>query len=403
MAAAILDDDLHLGAGGIVEVAGKSGVDARGVVAAERPAEVEGAAAVVGVGSGGAGVVGGGGEDFPSLGGAERGVGGEDRGECAGDEWSGGGRAIDVDALLVNPRGLDAVAGRGNLELGAGVGKRDLLTDGIDGADGDDAGIGGGPREACGLVVAGGGDDECAVRVGVVDGGEQDVAGGVAAEADVDDFGAGIDGGEDALGHGENIAEPIGVGDADAEERGRGGDAGGIGREAGGEGGDGGAVTGGVGAVGELTGADVEGADAAVEGGVEGVYAAVEDGDGDAAAPRGAVGGGADGGERGVAQRNQVESGAIGGGEFIGDAEVVVGGRVGVVGGVAEDVVLDGGDALVANADRVERVELGDDAQALGGGAGEEAPIGCVVAEGERGFVGAGFGRGEQRAEAGEK
>ena len=156
----------------------------------------------------------------------QTGIGGHDGGDAAGHKWGAGRGAVDGDALLVEPRGLHAVAGGGDLELRTGVGERDLLADGVDGAHGDDASIGGGPGELGGLVVAGSGHDQRAAGGGVVDRGVEHVGGRVATERDVDDLGAGIGGGNNATGDGEDVTEAVGRSDADAEDIGCGSDAG---------------------------------------------------------------------------------------------------------------------------------------------------------------------------------
>ncbi len=72
-----------------------------------------------GVSAGCASVVGRAGEEVGGLARGERGVLREHGGDRAGDDGRAGGGAIDGHALAVEPRGLHAVAGRGELELRA--------------------------------------------------------------------------------------------------------------------------------------------------------------------------------------------------------------------------------------------------------------------------------------------
>ncbi len=321
-------------------MAGHRGVDVGGIVAVHRCAHIQDTAAIGGVGAGDAGVVGGLNEDGGGLLGREVGVLREYGGDGAGHDRGAGGRAVDHDALAVEPGGLDAVTGGGELKLFAGIGERHLLLQPVDRTDGEDTRVGGGPGELGGLVVAGGGDDERAVAGGVVDRGVERGAGGVAAEADVDDAGTGVDGGNDRLGNSKEIAGARRIRNADTQEVRGGGDAGGVGREAGGEGGDRGTVAVVTAVSGRRAVADVERTQPArAEGGVR-RDAGVENRDGGAAAPGAAVAGGAEGGERVVAEGDLVDGGAVFAGRRVRQADERIGGDAGVVAGVSRQLAL---------------------------------------------------------------
>lgn len=291
-------------------------------------------------------------------------------------------------------------------ERGAGIGERDLLAGAVDGANGDNARIGGGPGELSGLVVTRGGDNDGPALGGVGDGGVEGGGGGVTAEADVDDFRAGIDGGDDGVGDGEGVAGAIRIGDADTEETRGGSDAGGVGGGTGGECGDGGAVTVFIGAAGDGAEADVEPAEATgAEGGI-GEHAGVEDGDGHALAPLAVFGGDAEERKRRVAEGDLSEIGAIflgGSGGSRRDVDEAVGGEAGVVGGVLRELSAERGGRVVAHADAAEAREFAEDGEAGGFGAGEEAAIGVGVFECEQDFVGAGVTAREEALERGEE
>ena len=67
----------------------------------------------------------------------------------------------------------------------------------------------------------------------------------------------------------------------------------------------------------------------------------------------------------------------------------------------ASAIIAERGDAVVAHAHGAEGVDLTDDGEAGGAGAGEEAAVGGGILEGEGRFIGAGVGGGEQRLELG--
>ncbi len=402
LGAAVLNDDLHLFAGGVVGVAGDGGVDTGWVVAGEGPAEVEHAVAIVGVGAGGAGFAGVGLQDLPGERGCKGRVLRQDGGDGAGHDGGTTRGATKGDAGAVGPGGLEAEAGCGDLELTAGVGEDDLLVIGVDGSDGDDAGIGGGPGELRGLVVAGGSDEDGTVGRGVVDGGVEGGVGAIAAEADVDDFRAGIGGGEDGLGNGEGVALVVVVGDADAENIRAGGDALGVECLAGGEGGDGGAVSTFLAGAGGGAEADVEGGKAAeAEGGVGG-NAAVEDGDGGAETKGLVVAGDAELGEQIVADGLLVSVGAgLGLWRCRRVVDEKVGGDLAVIGGVVQEFAGEVVEFVVLNADCIGGIDTADDAKADLKGSGEEIAIGLGGLEGQHGFVRAGGGAFELMFEFG--
>ena len=393
--------------GGVVGVARDGGVVVGGIVAIEGPAEVKGAVAVVRVAAGRAGVAGRRYEDLGSGGRRERTVLREYGGDGTGYEWSAGGGAVDVNALAVLPRGLHAVARGGERERGPGVGECDLLAGAIDGADGDDAGISGGPGELSGLVIAGGSDDDGAALDGIADRGVEGGGGGIAAEADVNDFRAGIHGGDDGVGDRKRVTRAAGIGHSDTEETGGGSDAGGVVVGTSGERGDRGAVAVFLTTTSDGAEPDVQSAETAgAEGGV-GEHAGVENGDGHALPPLAVFGGDAEEREGGVAERDVSDIGAV----FLGgcdgnggDVDEGVGREAGVVGGVVREVGAECFGRVEAHADGAEGGEFVEDDEAGGFGAGEEATISGGVFEREQGLVGAGVGAaGEESLECGEE
>ncbi len=283
LAAAVLDDEVHETLAGAVVLAGDGGVDVLLIVVVHGPAEVDGAVAEAWVATGSAGVGGVLGEEVGGVLGGEAGDLGHECGDGACDERGGTGGAVEGDEFIAWPCGLEFEAWGGDPEVLAGVGEGGLLAEGVDGSDGDDAGVGGRPCEGGGGVVAAGCGDDCAFLVGVGDHVGEDGGVFVGSEADIDDLGTGVDGGFDALGESEDIADPVCAGDADGEDVGGGSGAGAAGGGTCGEGGDGGAVAiDFAGAAEALT--DVDGAEAVAES-AEGIDPAVEDGDGDAFAP----------------------------------------------------------------------------------------------------------------------
>ena len=100
-------------------------------------------------------------------------------------------------------------------------------------------------------------------------------------------------------------------------------------------------------------------------------------------------------------QRDLGEVGAVGFRGTFGGAKEDVGRGVHVVGGVSDAIIAERGDAVVAHAHGAEGVDLTDDGEAGGAGAGEEAAVGGGILEGEGRFIGAGVGGGEQRLELG--
>ena len=121
------------------------------------------------------------------------------RGDRANDNRRAEGSAADAGGLVPGPGGVHAEAGGGDRDLAAGVGEIEVIAEGIDGADGNHAGVRSGKFHAIQAVVSGRGDDESTGHAGILDGvfHERAVR---ATERDIDQLGPGIDCGDDALG-----------------------------------------------------------------------------------------------------------------------------------------------------------------------------------------------------------
>src|SRR5690606_7990676 len=261
------------------------------------------------VAAAGGGVAGGVRQEGLELRRGEVGVGGAQQGDGAGDERGGGtgAPALVVLAVGVGDDHVDAGGADRGVPAAGGEGRAGAVP--VDGGGGDDAGVGGGVRDAVALLAAvarrGDHGDALAQRVldGLVLAGVGVGGGGVVAEGEVDDVGAVVGGPADALGEGVAPgAAGLGPGgvavlqdDADGQDPRLGRDthdalgAAGAVSVAVDDPGHGGAVPG----PGPVAGAGAEadqvlaGEDVAGQVGVVGVDAGVEDGDGDARALRG--------------------------------------------------------------------------------------------------------------------
>ena len=219
------------------------------------------------------------------------GLGAPDEGRQAGDVGSGGRRArgeeVGQEAVADVPLGRgaeDPDAGSGHVDLGAErreVGDRVVVVAGGHGQD--VAVVGGRVKDDAGPVVAGRGDDDGSLVVGVLTGVLEERVVGVAAQAEVDDVGALVRRPDDAVDDPAVEAVAVLIGDLDRQDPavpGDAGDADGVVRVRRGDAGDVGAVPVVVGRVVVIVGEVAAGGDhLAGEVGMGHIDARIEDGD----------------------------------------------------------------------------------------------------------------------------